>query len=256
MRPLTIAQRRVVELYDQGLSTKQIARKLGISPNAVKQRRKLGLRNLGRYTPLRPVVPPGVLTPRQKEVYDLYCAGLTYPQIGARLFISADTAQNITRRARKKLGVPYRNRDRLDATAIKVLELLAAGATPPEIVKMTGMSESGPRSATRRARTFFAVETTQEAVEAALAAGMISLPEPLERLLLMLKSIDFEPTPWQRERMAQMMGAAGWLFPQRVIDARPMEVDEWHLADGASTELLVDIPGTAQEAPAGPATAR
>lgn len=57
------------------------------------------------------------LTPRQEEVMRLYCEGLSYEQIGEKLYISPETVKTIKRDAFRKVGVhdinDFRNKVKL-----------------------------------------------------------------------------------------------------------------------------------------------
>jgi DNA-binding CsgD family transcriptional regulator len=75
------------------------------------------LRSLGsraRTVTRRPSVAVAGLTEREREVLDLVRAGLTNAEIGARLFISAKTAEHHVGRVLAKLGV----RSRAEAAAV------------------------------------------------------------------------------------------------------------------------------------------
>jgi DNA-binding CsgD family transcriptional regulator len=48
--------------------------------------------------------PSGVLSDREREVAELVLDGLTYKQIGERLFISAKTVEHHVARMRQRLG--------------------------------------------------------------------------------------------------------------------------------------------------------
>jgi DNA-binding NarL/FixJ family response regulator len=81
------------------------------------------VRSLGgcaRSTARRPAVAVAALTEREQQVLDLLRAGLTNPEIGARLFISAKTVEHHVGRVLAKLGV----RNRAEAAAV------AAAASP------------------------------------------------------------------------------------------------------------------------------
>lgn len=84
------------------------------------------LRTLGVASPSRaPEAPAGIgtLTRREAEVLELVREGLTNPEIGARLFISAKTAEHHVGRVLAKLGV----RSRAEAAAVATA-LLGEGA--------------------------------------------------------------------------------------------------------------------------------
>jgi DNA-binding CsgD family transcriptional regulator len=51
---------------------------------------------------------PGILSEREREVAALVLAGLTYKQVGDRLFISAKTVEHHVARMRQKLGATSR----------------------------------------------------------------------------------------------------------------------------------------------------
>jgi len=51
---------------------------------------------------------PGILSDREREVAALVLAGLTYKQVGDRLFISAKTVEHHVARMRQKLGATSR----------------------------------------------------------------------------------------------------------------------------------------------------
>jgi len=53
--------------------------------------------------------PLDVLTPREREILRLLAQGLSNPQIAARLFISAKTAEHHVGAILRKLGVPRRS---------------------------------------------------------------------------------------------------------------------------------------------------
>lgn len=53
--------------------------------------------------------PTSPLSPREQEVLALLARGYTLPQIGDKLFISADTVNNHCARMREKLGLTGRN---------------------------------------------------------------------------------------------------------------------------------------------------
>ncbi|MGH3771445.1 MAG: helix-turn-helix transcriptional regulator, partial [Pseudonocardiaceae bacterium] len=76
--------------------------------------------------PSRPValVGPAMLSDREREVAELILTGLTYRQIGERLFISAKTVEHHVARMRQRLGVT--TRDELFAQ----LRAFVAGALP------------------------------------------------------------------------------------------------------------------------------
>ncbi|MGH3828002.1 MAG: LuxR C-terminal-related transcriptional regulator [Pseudonocardiaceae bacterium] len=73
-------------------------------------------------TPATPAGPPGpaMLSDREREVAELILTGLTYRQIGERLFISAKTVEHHVARMRQRLGVT--SRDELFAQLRLVLE--------------------------------------------------------------------------------------------------------------------------------------
>jgi DNA-binding CsgD family transcriptional regulator len=48
--------------------------------------------------------PTGALSDREREVAELVLSGLTYKQIGERLFISAKTVEHHVARMRQRLG--------------------------------------------------------------------------------------------------------------------------------------------------------
>jgi DNA-binding NarL/FixJ family response regulator len=70
----------------------------------------------------RPAVAVAGLTEREQQVLELLRAGLTNPEIGERLFISAKTVEHHVGRVLAKLGV----RNRAEAAAVAV----AASPTP------------------------------------------------------------------------------------------------------------------------------
>ena len=57
------------------------------------------------------------LTPRQEEVMRLYCEGLSYEEVGEKLYISPETVKTIKRDAFRKVGVhdinEFRNKVKL-----------------------------------------------------------------------------------------------------------------------------------------------
>ncbi|HEY3609579.1 MAG TPA: LuxR C-terminal-related transcriptional regulator [Pseudonocardiaceae bacterium] len=57
---------------------------------------------------LRAELDPGILSDREREVAALVVAGLTYKQVGDRLFISAKTVEHHVARMRQKLGATSR----------------------------------------------------------------------------------------------------------------------------------------------------
>jgi DNA-binding CsgD family transcriptional regulator len=57
---------------------------------------------------LRAELDPGILSEREREVAALVLAGLTYKQVGDRLFISAKTVEHHVARMRQKLGATSR----------------------------------------------------------------------------------------------------------------------------------------------------
>ena len=58
----------------------------------------------GAQTPLAPAAISGALSDREREVAELMVTGLTYKQIGERLFISAKTVEHHVARMRQRLG--------------------------------------------------------------------------------------------------------------------------------------------------------
>jgi non-specific serine/threonine protein kinase len=58
--------------------------------------------------PMRSVEPSSELTAREREVAELVAAGLTNPQIAAKLFLGARTVQTHLRSIMNKLGVNNR----------------------------------------------------------------------------------------------------------------------------------------------------
>ena len=55
------------------------------------------------------MIAAGKLSEREWEVADLVLAGLTYKQIGDRLFISAKTVEHHVARMRQRLGATSRS---------------------------------------------------------------------------------------------------------------------------------------------------
>jgi DNA-binding NarL/FixJ family response regulator len=66
------------------------------------------LRVLRRLEPLHQLVGPAVLTAREVEVIELLARGLSNREIGARLFISSNTAANHIRSILMKTGTANR----------------------------------------------------------------------------------------------------------------------------------------------------
>jgi DNA-binding CsgD family transcriptional regulator len=86
------------------------------------------LRSLGaRWTGRRPAQALAGLTEREQQVLDLLREGLTNPEIGARLFVSAKTVENHVGRVLAKLGV----RNRAEAAAVAAAASPAASPPPP-----------------------------------------------------------------------------------------------------------------------------
>jgi DNA-binding CsgD family transcriptional regulator len=88
------------------------------------------LRSLGaraRSTGRRPAVAVAGLTAREQQVLDLLREGLTNPEIGERLFISAKTAEHHVGRVLAKLGV----RNRAEAAAVAAAAAPAPTSPPP-----------------------------------------------------------------------------------------------------------------------------
>jgi DNA-binding CsgD family transcriptional regulator len=65
--------------------------------------------NTGSSTAAAEVIAAGKLSEREWEVADLVLAGLTYKQIGDRLFISAKTVEHHVARMRQRLGATSRS---------------------------------------------------------------------------------------------------------------------------------------------------
>jgi DNA-binding CsgD family transcriptional regulator len=61
-------------------------------------------RRAGHVAPAGGDAGGGVLSDREREVAALVLAGLTYKQVGDRLFISAKTVEHHVARMRQKLG--------------------------------------------------------------------------------------------------------------------------------------------------------
>jgi DNA-binding NarL/FixJ family response regulator len=84
----------------------------------------LGLDTLAVHNPV------STLSPREREVYDLLCQGLSNIEIGRRLFISQATAKVHVRHVYDKLGIRSRTALALNA-ASRSHAAPAASTTPP-----------------------------------------------------------------------------------------------------------------------------
>jgi DNA-binding NarL/FixJ family response regulator len=104
-----------------------VFQRLGANPAA--DRAAALLRGLGDAARVRSDDHPaavGSLTRREAEVLALIQEGLTNPQIGERLFISAKTAEHHVGRVLAKLGV----RSRAEAAAVAIAAQLGNGGSP------------------------------------------------------------------------------------------------------------------------------
>ena len=80
--------------------------------------------------PIRRRTEAGALSPREREVYDLLCQGLSNIEIGRRLFISQATAKVHVRHVYDKLGIRSRTALALNA-ASRSHAAPEASTTPP-----------------------------------------------------------------------------------------------------------------------------
>jgi len=108
-----------------------VFQRLGANPAA--DRTAALLRGLGDATRVRPVdhaATVGSLTRREAEVLALIREGLTNPQIGERLFISAKTAEHHVGRVLAKLGVKSRAEAATVAISAQVTPETGNGGSP------------------------------------------------------------------------------------------------------------------------------
>lgn len=107
----------------------------------------------------------GRLTPRQREVYDLYQAGLSHREIADRLYIEPTTAKGHLYDARKRLGVQaVRRRYKpvppplsiLPPYQRRVCALARTGLTDDEVAERLGITPGVVRTALSDARRRYA----------------------------------------------------------------------------------------------------
>lgn len=155
-------QRQVVEARLAGLTPMQTAEKLGIGADAVRSALCIARRRLHLPEPAEKMQPPTrahkkygsafkaedlvLLTPRVREVVELYMADKSAPDIGEALGIGAKHVQDIIRRARVAIadGKAVYGRTRFTRAEIAaqeqaVLEAIDGGATLLEVAAKLGL---------------------------------------------------------------------------------------------------------------------
>jgi DNA-binding NarL/FixJ family response regulator len=116
--PLTPREHQILSLVGEGLSTKEIARDLGITRATVRCHVQRTLTKLGVATRLQaaalitPAAPPQTpppaprdLTPRETQVLRCLAAGIGRAEIAKHLFMSPHTARTHLQRILAKLDV-------------------------------------------------------------------------------------------------------------------------------------------------------
>jgi len=104
--PMTDKQATAVELLARGKNVTEIARDLGLSRKAVRERLERGLRRTrhkpGKKKREQRTVDGRCRTKKERDAFTLYRRGFTYQEIGDRLGISRDAARGRIRRVRAR----------------------------------------------------------------------------------------------------------------------------------------------------------
>lgn len=118
---LTLRERETLELLLAGLPTKEVAARLGLSPNTAAQHikalyRRFGVRSrvalIGLLLEADRAAPSPdaavALAPRERQALDLLLAGLSARQIADRLGIGVHSANRLTKAIFRRFGVGSR----------------------------------------------------------------------------------------------------------------------------------------------------
>jgi DNA-binding CsgD family transcriptional regulator len=118
---LTVREQQTLDLLLAGMPTKEIADRLGISPNTTAQHvkailRRFGVRSrvallgllLGAERDDRSSDEPRALAPRERQALELLLLGLSAKEIALRLGIGVHTANDLTKTVFRRFGVGSR----------------------------------------------------------------------------------------------------------------------------------------------------